>query len=122
MGCLFGELHRAMDRATPNLEERKALEASRRRAAADSVMDALERYAKAHGGRFHVVGSAVTGQMRYDSDLDVLVEFPPNHEHDAFTFVEDLCIEHRLPLDALAFRTMSARFLARNADRMVTFG
>ncbi|WP_170923176.1 nucleotidyltransferase domain-containing protein [Fulvimarina manganoxydans] len=111
-----------MDRATPNLEERKALEANRRRAAADSVMDALERYAKAHGGRFHVVGSAVTGQMRYDSDLDVLVEFPPNHEHDAFTFVEDLCIEHRLPLDALAFRTMSARFLARNADRMVTFG
>ena len=69
MGCLFGELHRAMDRATPNLEERKALEASRRRGAADSVMDALERYAKAHGGRFHVVGSAVTGQMRYDSDL-----------------------------------------------------
>ena len=52
----------------------------------------------------------------------MLVEFPPDHEHDAFTFVEDLCIEHRLPLDALAFRTMSARFLARNADRMVTFG
>ncbi|MEE2952081.1 MAG: nucleotidyltransferase domain-containing protein [Pseudomonadota bacterium] len=122
MGFRLGDLHRAMNRATLSLEERKAREASRRRTVVDTVVDALDRYAKAHGGRFHVVGSAVTGQMRYDSDLDVLVEFPPDHEHDAFTFVEDLCIEHRLPLDALAFRTMSARFLARNADRMVTFG
>lgn len=111
-----------MDRTTHTLEERKAREASRRQAVADAVMEALSRYAEAHGGRFHVVGSAVTRQMRYDSDIAVLVEFPSDCEHEAFTFVEDLCLMHRLPLDALAFQTMSEHFLIRNADRMVTLG
>ncbi|MCQ0989081.1 nucleotidyltransferase family protein [Jiella marina] len=98
------------------------MEAERRKDAARKLIEQLRRYALEHSGRFHVFGSAATGMVRHDSDFDVLVDFPPEAEHDAFTFVEELCGTLRLPLDALSSRTMSERFMRRNRATMTTLG
>ena len=77
--------------------ERKAAEASRRKRAADRAVRELRRYAREHGGRFIVFGSYITDTMRFDSDLDVLVDFPLDGTGDAWRFVEDVCGPTRPP-------------------------
>ena len=82
-------------------------------------MAELSRFTDRKGGRFHVFGTAATGAMNHDSDFDVLVEASPEREAEAFAEVERACSEHDLPLDALAYRTMSQRFLARVRDQTI---
>ena len=104
------------------LHARKLREATRRRVAARAVMAELEDFSANHGGRFHVFGTAATGTMRYDSDFDVLIDCPPDLEPQAFTAVERVCAERDLPLDALAYHTMSARFLTRIGGEAIVIG
>ncbi len=59
------------------LPERKAAEAARRRAAVEAVLPELEAYARAHGGRFLLYGSAARGTMKHNSDVDLLLDFRP---------------------------------------------
>ena len=65
-----------MDRIV-TLTERKAAEAERRRLAVAELRVVLTGYARAHGGRFLLFGSAARGTMRYDSDVDILLDFRP---------------------------------------------
>lgn len=83
--------------AVTTLAQRKAAEATRRRQAADAVVEALRAYAGREGGAFVVFGSYVTGTMRFDSDLDVLIDFPAERAGSAWNFVEDVCAEHGIP-------------------------
>ena len=78
---------RAMDRIVA-IAERKAAEATRRQRAVAELRCVLDAYARAHGGRFLLFGSAARGQMRYDSDVDILVEFPPDQHAAAWNFAE----------------------------------
>jgi predicted nucleotidyltransferase len=101
-----------MDR-TVTLTERKAAEAARRRLAVEELRAALTEYARAHGGRFLLFGSAARGTMRYDSDVDILVDFPPAPLDDAWGFAEHACWERRLDPDITPFASCKGRFRER---------
>ena len=72
------------------LAERKATEAARRRAAVETLASALADYARTHGGRFLLFGSAARGQMKYHSDVDLLLDFPPEALSEAWNFAESV--------------------------------
>jgi predicted nucleotidyltransferase len=101
-----------MDRIV-TLPERKAAEAERRRRAVEDLRDALTAYARAHGGRFMLFGSAARGTMRYDSDVDILVDFPPDALDDAWSFAERACWDRQLDPDITPFSWCRGRFRER---------
>jgi predicted nucleotidyltransferase len=95
------------------LKERKAAEAERRRRAVDDLRSALAAYAGEHGGRFLLFGSAARGDMRYDSDVDILVDFPADTIDAAWNFAERACWDRRLEPDITPFAWCKGRFLER---------
>jgi predicted nucleotidyltransferase len=101
-----------MDRIV-TLTERKTAEAERRRQAVESLRVALTDYARKHGGRFLLFGSAARGTMRYDSDVDILVDFPPDALDDAWSFAERACFERRLDPDITPYSSCKGRFRER---------
>ncbi|HVC63105.1 MAG TPA: nucleotidyltransferase domain-containing protein [Acetobacteraceae bacterium] len=101
-----------MDRIV-TLAERKAAEAERRRQAVESLRAALTDYARAHAGRFLLFGSAARGTMRFDSDVDILVDFPPDALDDAWNFAERACFERGLEPDITPFSSCKGRFRER---------
>ena len=99
--------------------ERKAREAERRRTAACEVMTEARDFAAARGGRFYVFGSVAEGRIGYDSDFDVVVDFPTEGEQEAVEFVEEACRRHNLPSDVHLKSRASERFLDRIRGHMV---
>ena len=97
--------------SSPNAE-RKAAEAERRQSAVDAMRPVLAAYAREHGGRFLLFGSAARGQMRFDSDVDILVDFPPDALDDAWNFAERACWDRGLEPDITPFSWCKAAFLA----------
>ena len=95
------------------LKERKAAEAERRLRAVDDLRSALAEYAREHGGRFLLFGSAARGDMRYDSDVDILVDFPRDTLDDAWNFAERACWDRRLEPDITPLSWCKGRFLER---------
>jgi predicted nucleotidyltransferase len=102
------------------VSERKARETARRRAAALAVMAEAREFASVHGGRFHVFGSAAEDRMKYDSDFDVVVDFPLPTEMEAAEFVEEACRRRNIPSDIHLRSRASARFLDRIRDSMMS--
>lgn len=100
--------------------ERKAREAARRQAAAQDVMAEAREFAQTHGGRFYVFGSVAAGRIKYDSDFDVVVDFPLEIEAEAAEFIEEACQRHRLPSDVYLKSRASRRFLDRISKQLVS--
>jgi predicted nucleotidyltransferase len=98
------------------LAERKSAEAVRRAAAVDDLVAALTIYARAHGGRFLLFGSAARGTMRWDSDVDLLVDFPDNDISAAWSFAEQACWDRALEVDILPYAGCKTAFLAHIAS------
>jgi predicted nucleotidyltransferase len=101
----------SMDRIV-TVAERKAAEATRRQRAVAELRGALDAYARTHGGRFLLFGSAARGTMRYDSDVDILVEFPTDRQAAAWNFAERACWDRRLAPDIMASGWCTEDFLA----------
>jgi predicted nucleotidyltransferase len=99
--------------------ERKAREAARRRAAARDVMSEAREFATIRGGRFYVFGSVAEDRIKYDSDFDVVVDFPAASEAEAAEFVEEACRRRDLPPDVHLKSRARERFLDRIRDHMV---
>lgn len=97
------------------LAERKAAEAVRRAAAVEDLAAALTAYARAHAGRFLLFGSAARGTMRWDSDVDLLVDFPEDSISAAWGFAERACWDRALEVDILPYAGCKAAFLAHIA-------
>jgi predicted nucleotidyltransferase len=95
------------------LSERKAAEAVRRRRAVEDLSSVLAVYARDHGGRFLLFGSAARGDMRYNSDVDLLVDFPQEILDDAWNFAERACWDRRLDPDITPFSWCKGLFLER---------
>jgi predicted nucleotidyltransferase len=110
-----------MDRVV-TLAERKAAEAARRQRAVADLRCALDAYARAHGGRFLLFGSAAHGPMRYDSDVDILVEFPPDGQAAAWNFAERACWDRHLEPDVMASAWCEEDFLALVRPKAVVLG
>jgi predicted nucleotidyltransferase len=93
--------------------ERKARSAARRRDAIAAVIDDLRAYAAGSGGRFIVFGSAAKGTVRGTSDLDVIVDFPPQGREEAFRHLEESCSRHAVPCDLQFMPRADSAFLQR---------
>jgi predicted nucleotidyltransferase len=82
----------------------KAEEARRRTEAAGLIRDALAFYGRALGGRYWLYGSAARGAITHRSDIDLLIDFPPDKRREAYNYAERVCAEfameaHLMPLD-----------------------
>jgi predicted nucleotidyltransferase len=73
------------------LAERKEARVAQIRSGIEQLRVELTGYARRHRGRFWLYGSAASGNVRYDSDVDLLVDFEPNELSAAMSFAEDVC-------------------------------
>ena len=71
----------------------------------------LGHYATQHGGVFLIYGSAARGDMRFGSDVDILVDFPSSAEPAAWRFAEDACYRHGLVPDVRPKSLCADRFI-----------
>ncbi len=100
------------------LTERKATEAARRAAAVEALVPLLSAYARDHGGRFLLFGSAARGQMKFQSDVDLLIDFPEDAFGAAWDFAENACWDRGLEPDLLPYGGCKAAFLDHIAPDM----
>ena len=77
---------------------------------ADLKID-LGQYASEHGGNFLIYGSAARGEMRFGSDVDILVDFPASAEPAAWRFAEDACYKLGLVPDVRPKSLCADRFI-----------
>lgn len=101
----------AVMQRTVTLSERKAAEAVRRRDAVATLVVALSAYARAHGGRFLLYGSAARETMKYDSDIDLLLDFPDDALTDAWDYAETACWDSGVEPDLLPLKWCKPAFL-----------
>ncbi|ETX13322.1 hypothetical protein OCH239_10795 [Roseivivax halodurans JCM 10272] len=92
------------------LSEHKAHRRDARIAAVAALREDLATYAARHGGAFYIFGSAARGELRHDSDVDVLVDFPETVMPEALRYAEDACRSRRLPCDVIDTATVSDAF------------
>jgi tRNA nucleotidyltransferase (CCA-adding enzyme) len=93
------------------LTERKLLEMARRQHAVTALVPVLAEYARAHGGRFLLYGSAARGQMKYDSDIDLLLDFPEDTLSEAWNFAETACWDRGVEPDLMPLSWCKQAFL-----------
>jgi predicted nucleotidyltransferase len=93
------------------ITERKAAEAARRTEAVAALLPVLSEYARAHGGQFLLFGSAARGQMKFTSDVDLLMDFPPETLDEAWKFAEAACWDRDLKPDLIPYRWCRQAFL-----------
>lgn len=103
------------------VSERKDREAARKAAAVRGVLERLRVHVAetGNGGRFIVFGSAAAGAMRHGSDFDVVVDFPPELEVQAWTAVEDACEDADIPADIRSVSTTEPSFIEKIMARTV---
>jgi predicted nucleotidyltransferase len=82
-------------------------------AAVADLKAALAQYARGHGGRFILFGSAARREMRADSDVDIFVDFPTGAHMQAIRFAEEACWRLGLKPDILGFAGPTGRLGAR---------
>jgi predicted nucleotidyltransferase len=99
------------------LEERKRARVAEIRAGFAYLREELADYGRAHGGKFWVYGSAVTDRLRFDSDIDILVDFDDADRVAALDFVEDACARLGLKYDVQPKAWCSPAFIARIAPK-----
>jgi predicted nucleotidyltransferase len=93
------------------LTERKATEAARRQQAVAAVVPLLTAYARAHGGRYLLFGSAARGEVKHHSDIDLLMDFPEEALNEAWKFAEQACWDQGLEPDLIPYRWCKQAFL-----------
>ena len=105
--------------AFETLAERKHARVEEIRAGVAVLRGLLADYGAAHGGRFWLYGSAVTDRLRFDSDVDLLVDFPQEQATQAVDFVEAECARLRLEADVQSKAWCKEGFLKRVAATAV---
>jgi predicted nucleotidyltransferase len=91
----------------------KASEVARMAVGVVALKVELLDYARIHNGAFFIYGSIAKGALRYDSDIDVLVDFPTETISDAWRFCEDACRKHGLKPDVRPRNFCSPKFLEK---------
>lgn len=106
----------------PILAERKAARVAEIRRALVLLRERLRDYARAHGGKFLLYGSAARDELRYDSDVDLVLDFPPGTESDAWRFAEEACWDLKLEPDITTASWSKPEFLERVRKDAVILG
>jgi tRNA nucleotidyltransferase (CCA-adding enzyme) len=93
--------------------QRKAEKVAAIAAALSVLRPDLERRGRELGGRFLLYGSAARGELRHDSDVDLLLDFPDHaSSRAAWDFVEARCAELDLACDIRPLEWCGESFLA----------
>jgi predicted nucleotidyltransferase len=95
------------------LDERKRARVQEIRAGFARLREALSQYAQEKGGRFYIYGSAARGTFHFESDIDILTDFPEAETSAALTFVEETASELRLKADVQPKAWCASAFLDR---------
>ncbi len=95
------------------LRERKDAKVAAIKAGAAELAAVLAAYAREHGGRYILFGSAARGDARYSSDVDVLVDFPIEKELEAWLFAERQCFDRNLVPDIHIRAWRTDQFVSR---------
>jgi predicted nucleotidyltransferase len=106
----------------PSMSERKAARVAEIRRALAVLRERLAEYARVHGGRFLLYGSAARDELRYDSDVDLVLDFPPQTDSDAWRFAEEACWDLKLEPDIIPAAWCKPVFLERVRKEAVTIG
>jgi predicted nucleotidyltransferase len=101
------------------LAERKKVRAAQIRSGIERLRGELADYAHRNGGRFWLYGSAASGEVRYDSDVDILVDFEAEALAAALAFAEDACARHDLKPDVKPKSWCTDEFVRRIAAKAV---
>jgi hypothetical protein len=99
--------------STVTIKERQSRGRERLCRAVPLVRQALHDYARQRGGRFIIFGSVARDEARYDSDMDIAVDFPAPLETAAWYFAEQLCIEHGITPDIHALDDLRSEIRER---------
>ena len=95
------------------LKERQARALARRRATQERIEAVLAAAAVQHGGRYRLFGSAARGEIRADSDIDLLADFPAHKVSAAIRAAEDACADLGLSCDIIDQAWCNEEFLRR---------
>ncbi len=99
--------------AVMSLNARKAAAVARMIAALAVLRPALAERARLLGGSYLLYGSAARGDLRHDSDIDLLLDFPDETATAAaWSFAEEAAARLDLPADIRPIGLCSDRFLA----------
>lgn len=94
------------------LAERRAAEVAAKVAAVDELRRTLGERAREIGGRYVLYGSAARGELRWNSDVDLLLDFPDGDATTAaWDFAEDECARLGLDCDIRSIVMCEQRFL-----------
>ena len=102
------------------LEQRKRDAAARRAAAPEALRSRLQEFALASHGRYLIYGSLARGKARYDSDIDILVDFPEASQTEAWRRAEEACAALGIDYDILPLSWARPRFLERALAAVIT--
>ena len=95
------------------LAERKRVRVDQIRAGVARLREELAEYGRSHGGKFLLYGSAATGRIHYDSDVDIIVDFADIDVAAAVDFVEAACARLQLEADVQPKSWCKESFLRR---------
>jgi predicted nucleotidyltransferase len=84
-----------------NLEERDQEQVAHRVAAPAALRERLAPFAAQAGGRYLIYGSLARGEIRIDSDVDILLDFPEVARAEAWGRAEEACWALDLDCDIL---------------------
>ena len=94
-------------------EPRDKTVCARMEAAVRELGPLLAKYAREHGGRFILFGSAARRDMHPDSDVDIIVDFSIEEELEAWLFAEAECFKRGLRPDIQIRAWRADAFVAR---------
>jgi len=101
--------------AVVTLRRRKSDRVDQIREALARLRDELAEYGRLHGGRFWIYGSAASGELHFESDIDVIADFDPETTSGAMAFLESRASDLRLRIDAQPKAWCTEEFLTRIA-------
>ena len=110
------------DMSYPTLTEHKRAKVARMQASVKALSADLAAYAREHGGRYILFGSAARGELRHDSDVDVVADFPSDISSEAWDYAEERAAALGLKPDVHQLSWMGERLSERIVQEGLVLG
>jgi predicted nucleotidyltransferase len=104
------------------LRERHERKLAAFREGVEALKPLLASYAREHGGRFILFGSAARGTMHDQSDVDIIADFPDRGSTAACNFADERCFALGLTPDSRPIDWTSEKVVARALEEGVVLG